>query len=144
MAGGEPWLEALDAIDPQDIVVSVGEDNKHDHPHQEMIDIYNSAAGSDHVRQTCLDGTLVMTVTSEGTYELQPDPSYAERFGWDPSDQQKTPHLRGSLIGAPRFELGTSPTRTVRATRLRHAPTPRQYPTRARALSSRADACRDI
>jgi beta-lactamase superfamily II metal-dependent hydrolase len=91
---GEPWLEALDAIDPQDIVVSVGEDNKHDHPHQEMIDIYNSAAGSDHVRQTCLDGTLVMTVTSEGTYELQPDPSYAERFGWDPSDQQKTPHLR--------------------------------------------------
>jgi hypothetical protein len=25
-------------------------------------------------------------------------------------------------IGAPRFELGTSPTRTVRATRLRHAP----------------------
>ena len=30
---------------------------------------------------------------------------------------------RGSLIGAPRFELGTSPTRTVRATRLRHAPT---------------------
>jgi dinuclear metal center YbgI/SA1388 family protein len=27
-------------------------------------------------------------------------------------------------IGAPRFELGTSPTRTVRATRLRHAPEP--------------------
>ena len=26
------------------------------------------------------------------------------------------------FIGAPRFELGTSPTRTVRATRLRHAP----------------------
>src|SRR5947209_2594002 len=27
------------------------------------------------------------------------------------------------LIGAPGFEPGTSPTRTVRATRLRHAPT---------------------
>jgi competence protein ComEC len=81
--GEEPWLEALHAIDPQDIVVSVGVDNKHDHPHQEMIDIYDSAAGSDHVRQTCLDGTLVMTVTGEDTYELQPDPSYAERFGWD-------------------------------------------------------------
>src|SRR5690242_4989001 len=40
----------------------------------------------------------------------------------DSSLQQKTPHLRGFLIGAPRFELGTSPTRTVRATRLRHAP----------------------
>ena len=29
-------------------------------------------------------------------------------------------------IGAPRFELGTSPTRTVRATRLRHAPRQRR------------------
>src|SRR5579863_103521 len=31
--------------------------------------------------------------------------------------------LQTKNIGAPRFELGTSPTRTVRATRLRHAPT---------------------
>ncbi len=30
--------------------------------------------------------------------------------------------LRESSIGAPGFEPGTSPTRTVRATRLRHAP----------------------
>jgi hypothetical protein len=29
------------------------------------------------------------------------------------------PHAR---IGVPRFELGTSPTRTERATRLRHTP----------------------
>ena len=36
-------------------------------------------------------------------------------------------------IGAPRFELGTSPTRTVRATRLRHAPTePSSIPQRRR------------
>src|SRR5450755_2062552 len=36
---------------------------------------------------------------------------------------QKAPHLRGFPdIGAPGFEPGTSPTRTVRATRLRHAP----------------------
>src|SRR5271154_4747859 len=40
-------------------------------------------------------------------------------------------------IGAPRFELGTSPTRTVRATRLRHAPTHGQYPTRAPATTPR-------
>jgi hypothetical protein len=35
----------------------------------------------------------------------------------------------GRGIGAPRFELGTSPTRTVRATRLRHAPERRDYRT---------------
>jgi len=32
------------------------------------------------------------------------------------------------FIGAPGFEPGTSPTRTVRATRLRHAPRPGDYP----------------
>ena len=35
----------------------------------------------------------------------------------------KKPWICRAFIGAPRFELGTSPTRTVRATRLRHAPT---------------------
>src|ERR1700737_2353466 len=37
-------------------------------------------------------------------------------------------------IGAPGFEPGTSPTRTVRATRLRHAPTQWEYSTRLRGL----------
>src|SRR3954449_4632250 len=37
--------------------------------------------------------------------------------------------MRGSdPIGAPGFEPGTSPTRTVRATRLRHAPRGGDYP----------------
>ncbi len=34
----------------------------------------------------------------------------------------KNPAIAGFAIGAPGFEPGTSPTRTVRATRLRHAP----------------------
>ena len=34
----------------------------------------------------------------------------------------RTGHRRSAVIGAPGFEPGTSPTRTVRATRLRHAP----------------------
>ena len=40
-----------------------------------------------------------------------------------PPERRKPRRGRGFRdIGAPRFELGTSPTRTVRATRLRHAP----------------------
>ena len=35
---------------------------------------------------------------------------------------KEKPRICGALIGAPGFEPGTSPTRTVRATRLRHAP----------------------
>src|SRR3954453_13038169 len=36
--------------------------------------------------------------------------------------QRKSPLIAGFPIGVPRFELGTSPTRTERATRLRHTP----------------------
>ena len=39
-----------------------------------------------------------------------------------PPLQTKSPQIQYKLIGAPGFEPGTSPTRTVRATRLRHAP----------------------
>jgi competence protein ComEC len=113
--GEQPSLAALDAIDPQDIVVSVGEDNKHDHPHEEMIEIYDSAVGADHVRQTCQDGTLVMTVTGEGTYELEPDPTYAERFGWEdeggskasggtPPDSGGERRRRPPVVPPPGFE----------------------------------------
>ena len=48
------------------------------------------------------------------------------------SDQQKSPALAGLLIGAPGFEPGTSPTRTVRATRLRHAPRKASIPQQRR------------
>jgi len=42
----------------------------------------------------------------------------------------KKPRICGVFyIGAPGFEPGTSPTRTARATRLRHAPTRFKYPT---------------
>ena len=46
-------------------------------------------------------------------------------------------------IGVPRFELGTSPTRTERATRLRHTPEPRDYrtlPGALRPLAGHAEA----
>ena len=48
-----------------------------------------------------------------------------------PIETQKPPSQRGFLvIGAPGFEPGTSPTRTVRATRLRHAPKEPSIPQR--------------
>jgi integrase len=51
-----------------------------------------------------------------------PSESVPAPVGSEP-EQQKTPPERGfHAIGAPGFEPGTSPTRTVRATRLRHAP----------------------
>jgi hypothetical protein len=51
---------------------------------------------------------------------------------------RKVPERSASAaIGAPGFEPGTSPTRTVRATRLRHAPMRGDYPTLARRRLTR-------
>jgi competence protein ComEC len=87
--GEEPWLDALEAIDPEEVVISVGQDNKHDHPHSEMVEIYEDSVGADHVHQTCKQETLVLIIDEDGTYELQPDPTYAERFGWDDDEEEK-------------------------------------------------------
>lgn len=84
----EPWLTALEAIDPQEIVISVGEGNRHDHPHEDMVEIYEKQVGGDNVLETMNAGTLVLTVTAEGSYELQPDASYATNYGWDDDDDE--------------------------------------------------------
>ena len=79
----EPWLEALEAMDPQDVVISVGAENRHEHPHDDMLAIYVEQVGDEHVPQTRDSGTLVLTATGEGAYELAPDASFAEQYGWD-------------------------------------------------------------
>src|SRR3954454_24939927 len=80
-------------------------------------------------------GAVGEVASSGGVHELEWAPlgtsgrydAWLDRCGVPPCTQ-KAPRLRGFLrIGAPRFELGTSPTRTVRATRLRHAPKSGQY-----------------
>lgn len=82
----EPWLDALEAMKPSDVVISVGSDNRHDHPHDDMLSIYEDEVGDDHIHQTKDSGTLVLTVTDEDGYDLAPDVSFAEQYGWDDDD----------------------------------------------------------
>jgi beta-lactamase superfamily II metal-dependent hydrolase len=77
----EPWLDALDAMEPEAVVISVGADNRHEHPHEDMLKIYEEKA--ERVLQTKDSETLVLSVTGEGTYELEPDSSFSDRYGWD-------------------------------------------------------------
>lgn len=83
----EAWLDALELIGPDAVVVSVGEDNKHDHPHDDMMKAYREEAGEDNVFETCQSGTVVVEVDSGQDYHLVLDPgSYAEDYGWDEGD----------------------------------------------------------
>ncbi len=80
----EAWLHGLELINPDAVIVSVGEDNKHGHPHEDMMKAYREEAGEDNVFETCQSGTVVVEVDSGGDYHLVLDPgSYAEDYGWD-------------------------------------------------------------
>jgi len=38
------------------VIISVGPDSKHDHPHEDMLDIYNDQVGAENVPQTSVEG----------------------------------------------------------------------------------------
>lgn len=101
--GGEDsdaWLDALELIAPAKVVVSVGEDNRHSHPDEDMMEIYRDNAGADNVHETRLDGTLVFEVEDDGTGQLIADTgTYRDEYGWDDDDSDDDDDDDGSRGG---------------------------------------------
>jgi competence protein ComEC len=81
----EPYLDALELIEPEYVVISVGPDSKHDHPHDDMLEIYNDQVGAENVFQTCEIGTIRLEVEADGVARLitEEGPEYEQDYGWD-------------------------------------------------------------
>ena len=79
----DAWTDALDEIAPDHVIVSFGEDNRHDHPHEDMMDLYREVAGDDGVHETADLGTVVATIEASGALTVSGDGSYAEKYAWD-------------------------------------------------------------
>ncbi|HSZ15343.1 MAG TPA: MBL fold metallo-hydrolase [Solirubrobacteraceae bacterium] len=88
----EASLEPLETIAPDAVVISVGEDNRHGHPHADMLSAYVDQVTSEHVLQTKDDGTLVLRVTGKGSFALAADGRYAEIYGWEEDDDTEDKH----------------------------------------------------
>ncbi len=85
----EASLEALETIAPDAVVVSVGEDNRHGHPHEDMMDAYREQVGEEFVYETRQTGTVIMEVDAGALYRIILDPgAYAEDYGWSDDDDQ--------------------------------------------------------
>ncbi|HUY58512.1 MAG TPA: MBL fold metallo-hydrolase [Solirubrobacteraceae bacterium] len=83
----EGWLTALELINPSAVVVSVGENNRHEHPHEDMMDAYRDQAGEDNVYETSQTGTVILEVEDDGVPRLRLDSgAFAEDYGWDDDD----------------------------------------------------------
>jgi competence protein ComEC len=83
----EASLDALSTIAPDAVVVSVGENNPHNHPHEDMMEAYREQVGDENVFETRHTGTVTMEVDRDVPYRIVLDPGgYAEDYGWDEED----------------------------------------------------------
>jgi competence protein ComEC len=83
----EASLEALETIAPDAVVVSVAENNRHDHPHEDMMEAYRDQVGDEYVYETRQTGSVIMEVDAGAPYRIILDPgSYAEDYGWIDED----------------------------------------------------------
>ena len=68
--GDKPWTEALDAINPRDVVISapLSKDSPHGHPHEDAMKEYKKKCGDTHVFHTgddCL--SFYVDIKTDGT-----------------------------------------------------------------------------
>jgi len=102
----EPWLDALEVINPDAVIVSVGENNRHDHPDEDMMAAYRDQVGDDDVYETRQTGTIVLEVEDDGVPRIRLDSgAYVEDYGWDDEDGERgdddgEPEDRGGDGGA--------------------------------------------
>lgn len=84
----EAYTVALDAIDPEYAIISVGKDNPHEHPHKDAVERYAKKAKK--VYRTDEDGSIVVTLRrlSDGTVALDvnPDSTIDSKYAWDDED----------------------------------------------------------
>ena len=72
----DPYLEALEGIDPTHIIISAPkqEDSKHGHPHDDAVKLYDDHVGSDEVYHTGEQGySFICDIFEDGTYSVTSD-----------------------------------------------------------------------
>ncbi|MDB4873809.1 MAG: hypothetical protein JWM41_255 [Gemmatimonadetes bacterium] len=115
----EAWTEHLDVLDPDVIVVSVGSENTHDHPHDDMLDEYESRVGVDNVLRTDERFTVVLTIDDDGTmtWEMDDEDFQAEYELPEPEDDGNDDGGSGARRRGTEGALATA-ARIVSKTRL--------------------------
>lgn len=90
--GDEPYLDALEAIDPEYVVISAPkrEESPHGHPHEDAVALYAAHVGDDNVLHTGQDRyTYICDVFHDGQYPISSDQGeLAEEYGFKDKDDE--------------------------------------------------------
>jgi beta-lactamase superfamily II metal-dependent hydrolase len=90
----EPYEEAINSISPEYTVISVGEDNRHNHPHPEALKLYQTYTRGA-VAQTKIDGSVLMKIDDRGSKALVRSPvDRLLREGGDSAGEASTELVR--------------------------------------------------
>jgi beta-lactamase superfamily II metal-dependent hydrolase len=84
----EAYREAIDAIKPDSVFISVGKDNEHDLPHKDALDIYQEKKRE--VYRTDKDGTVIATLKYEKekvTIHIDDDNTIDSDYPWEEKDK---------------------------------------------------------
>lgn len=87
----DPWLDALEAIDPEFVIVSVGAKNRYDHPDDDMMEVYrDQVPDEDNVMETQHAKTIIYAIESTGTAQAPyaDDGTLESDYGWQDDDDQ--------------------------------------------------------
>ncbi len=82
----EPFMDGINRIDPDHVIISAPSDSVHKHPHKDALDIYEDQVGEDEVYQTD-ENTVVLEVDDKGKYSLKfDDGTIQDDYGLGPDD----------------------------------------------------------
>lgn len=77
----EPWTAHLDAIDPEEVIVSVGAGNQHKHPHSDMMKEYRRRVRDESIFRTDEDLTIELRIDAKGNRSWQlNDEDFQEKY----------------------------------------------------------------
>jgi competence protein ComEC len=100
-AEGDPYTEHLKAINPTHVIVSAPtrEKSKHDHPHKEAMEQYESQVGKDKVhhlgqREEC----IIVDIDESGGIDLYPDDELVSAYGSKTNDGKSSSGGGGPII----------------------------------------------
>lgn len=111
--GDDPYLDALDAIDPERVVISAPkrEESLHKHPHADAVELYAEHVGEENILHTGVDRhCFVADVYDDGRLELWPDDGQlVAAYGLDGDDggESGSKAWTGSSFAAPSIRRGS-------------------------------------
>jgi beta-lactamase superfamily II metal-dependent hydrolase len=88
----DPFMTALETIDPDYVIVSAPKqtESRHEHPHDDAMDLYEEHVGKDNVLHTGANReTYICDIYTDGTYSVETDTKLVDEYGRDNDDDDK-------------------------------------------------------